>query len=219
MTADLFTKSREWTHAALMSIYVLYPNKQDRFTSLKRIREALDRICDGEIDNKPRTQQQAIDFLRKKTEEARKAFIGREKKWVPHSATFYNQSKYLMPRVTNDEVLPAQLEACVAILAAYPKTPGQPTIRANIQSFLPALSAIDAALKNISVEDLLKRVKLYRSCVDEWPKEELRYVPNPAKWFTESRWNQDESLWRRQYQAPAYANEREQIARLIGQKR
>ena len=26
-----------------------------------------------------------MDFLRKKTEEARKAFIGREKKWVPHS--------------------------------------------------------------------------------------------------------------------------------------
>ena len=143
---DLFTKSREWTHAAQMSIYVLYPNKQDRITSLKRIREALDRICDGEIDNKPRTQPQAVDFLRKKTEEARKAFIGREKKWVPHSTTYFRQSRYLRPAIEEGE-LPAQLEACITILSAYPKTPGQPAIRANVQSFLPALAAIDVALR------------------------------------------------------------------------
>ena len=206
--------SRHWTPAALMSVYVAYPNKQDRKTSLKRIEEALNRICDGEIDGQPRTQQQALEWLRQKTEEARVGYYGRERKWIPHSTTWYNQSRYLRPEI-KDETLPEQLEACINILSCYPKMPGQPAIRANIQSFLPALHSIDRALRTVPMAELTARTKLYRKCVEEWPREELKYVPGAKRWYDESRWQQDESLWQRK-PVGGYQDERSQIARILG---
>jgi len=202
-----------WTQAALMSVYVIYPNKQDRKTSLKRIEEALNRICDGEIDGKPRTQEEALLFLRQKTEEARVAFYGREKKWIPHSTTWFNQSRYLRPDAPPED-LPTQLEACINILACYPKQPYQTAIRADVKAFLPALKAIDKALKTIPFLDLMRRVKSYRECVSEWSKEDLKYVPNPARWFAEHRFNQEESQWRRS-STPGYQHERDQIVRVL----
>ena len=205
-----------WPNPTLMSIYVVYPNKQNRGKSLERIREALNRICAGEIDGKPRTQEEAVAFLRERTEEARRFFYGREKHWVPHSTTWFHQSRYLRPHVEGGEV-PENLEACVQILAAYPTTPGVPTVRANVNSFLPALRAIDAILKSetISFEDLLRRVKLYRDCVSEWPKDDLKYIPNPRRWFDEHRFEQSEDQWRRKPSIANYQSERNQVLRLV----
>lgn len=202
-----------WTQAALMSVYVIYPNKKDRKTSLTRIEEALNRICEGEIDGKPRTQAEALAFLRQKTEEARVAFYGREKKWIPHSTTWMNQSRYLRPNAEPED-LPTQLEACINVLASYPMQPTQTAIRAEIKAFLPALKAIDKVLKTVAFLDLHKRVKLYRECVAEWPKDDLKYVPNPKRWFDEQRFSQDDSQWRRKT-TPTYENERDQIRRVL----
>jgi hypothetical protein len=196
-----------------MSVYVIYPNKQDRKTSLKRIEEALNRICDGEIDGKPRTQPEALDFLRKKTEEARVAFYGREKKWIPHSTTFYRQARYLRPDAPPED-LPTQLEACINVLACYPMQPTQTAIRAEIKAFLPALKAIDKVLKTIPLLDLMKRVRLYKECVADWAKDDLKYVPNPTRFFSERRYEQDDSQWRRK-STPTYEDERNQIRRVL----
>jgi hypothetical protein len=197
-----------------MSVYVIYPNKQDRKTSLKRIEEALNRICEGEIDGSPRTPEEALKFLREKTEEARVAFYGREKKWIPHSTTFFFQSRYLRTNAAPED-LPSQLEAAITILSSYPTAPSQIKIRADVKAFAPALKAIDKALNSISMVDLTKRVKLYRDAVSAWPKEDWRYIPNPAKWFAESRFLQDEQLWQKKLLGNWQA-EREQIARLVG---
>lgn len=202
-----------WTESALDSIYVLYPNKHDRKTSLKRIAEALDRICNGEIDGEMWSMKDAIACLRQKTEEARVAFYGREKKWIPHSTTFYHQRRYLRANADPEE-LPVQLDASVNILASYPTSPGQPVIRSDVKAWLPALKAIDKALKVMPFLELHKRVKLYRDCVAEWSKEDQRFIPNAKRWFDEHRFNQDESQWRRNA-TPVYQDERDQIRRIL----
>ena len=213
--SELFPENTyDWPYVTLQSIYVLYPNKQDRRKSIQRIREALIRICEGEIDGKPRTMQESVDFLRQKTHEACTAFYGREKKWIPHSTTWFNQSKYLTPNAPPEE-LPNQLEACVNVLSVYPGQPNQKSIRSDVKAFLPTLKSIDKALESIPLLDLMKRVKLFRDCVLEWPKEELRYVPAARRWFEEQRWNQPEELWRRNT-GSGYEDERSQLGRILG---
>ena len=69
------------------------------------------------------------------------------------------------------------------IYAAYPKQVGKPA----------ALRAIHRALAHHSSEFLLERTRLYAATFDC----ELRYVPHPATWFQDQRFNDDPSTWRR----------------------
>lgn len=204
-----------WVPSALKSIYVLYPNKQNRKMSYQRIEEALNRIAEGEIDGLPRTQKEAIEFLRGRTEEARHAYLSRERKWVPHSTTWYNQSKYLSPPGAKQEELPAQLEACVRILSFYPTTPSEVTIRGNVSAFLPALHAIDQALLIIDLQELQRRTRHYRDCVEQWGTEDKRYIPAAKRWFGERKFEQDPKLWERKSGNNPDA-ERDQVRRVLG---
>ena len=214
--------SPDWPEVILESIYALYPNRQDRKTSLKRIAEALTRICDGEIDGNPRMATEAIEWLRNRTNDARVAMNGKEKKWIPHSATWFNQRRYLRPKVVFGDSLPEDLEACINILALYPKMPSQAVIRGNVESFILAITAISKALSIINPDHLLaydelsRRVRLYAIAVQQWPQDQLQYVPNPKRFFDERRWEQDEALWKRNILAsPAWEAEREQIFRIL----
>jgi len=67
----------------------------------------------------------------------------------------------------------------IEIYAAYPKHVGRPT----------ALKAIDAALKKIPAADLLAKTKAYAASIAGW--KEKRFIPNPATWFNQERWNDD----------------------------
>jgi len=53
-----------WPNVAIESIRTLYPVRRKKAEEQKRIREALDRIVAGEIDSKPRTQEEAIAYLK-----------------------------------------------------------------------------------------------------------------------------------------------------------
>ncbi len=217
---DLFALPAPYPESVLLSIYNAYPRRTGRPAALKRITEALDRICQGEIDGAPRTQAEAIEFLRLKTEEARAQLGGKSKNWIPHPATWYNQSRYLR-KFKEEAEMPKRMNTCVQILAQYPKSPKADHIRSNFQSFLPALVAIDKALDRIKAQDswstdefaagyLEGRVRIYAEAVSTWAPVDLQYVPNAAKFFNEARYDQPEQSWQRQ-PVNDYKQEREQL--------
>lgn len=58
-----------------------------------------------------------------------------------------------------------------------------------------ALKAILKAMKTQSFDYLLERVSKYAECTSAWPKDQLRYIPGPAVWFNQGRYDDDESRW------------------------
>jgi hypothetical protein len=226
---ELFAPPPTYPESVLLSIYNQYPRKTGRPAALKRIAEALDRICMGEIDGSPRTTAEAIEFLRMKTEEARRQMGAREQKFIPHFATYLHQRRYLRVTPAQAAEMPKRLKACVRILALYPKMPGLQVLSDRVEAFVPALNAIDKALERIEENPLragfgkpeeqaekflTSRVALYRDAVSLWPVEELQYVPNPQKWFDEQRFNHDEATWGRQPNN-GFSVERDQLKRIL----
>jgi len=227
--ADLFDTAPTWPEPLLLSIYALYPRKTGRPAAFKRITEALDRICAGEIDGSPRTPAEAIEFLRGKVDEARVQMGGREQKFIPHMTTWLHQRRYLRVTLAQAAEMPKRLKACVRVLANYPKMPGLNVLSDRVEAFLPALKAIDKALERIE-ENPLKagyskqeagaeayltaRTALYRDAVSTWPVNELQFVPAPARFYDELRYDHDEAAWGRRF-LNGYQAEREQLQRLV----
>jgi hypothetical protein len=205
---DLFDAPAEFPESVLLSIYNAYPRKTGRPAALKRINEALSRICMGEIDGQPRTQAEAIEFLRVKTEEARWQMGAREQKFIPHMATWLHQSRYLRPELAAQDEIPKRMDTCLMILEAYPNTPSARQIADNVNVWRPALMAIDKALDAMMSHNqhlpqehyfrrLRSRTELYAMAVKQWPAEDLKYVPNPKRWYEEARYEQPEQIWQR----------------------
>lgn len=224
MTDTLFPLTPECPASVLLSIYNLYPRKCNRKEALKRISEALDRICAGEIDGNPRTQAEAIAYLRLRTEWIRREMFGREEKFIPHATTFYHQQRYLRPALDPKD-MPTRLESAVRILARYPKMPDEKIITKDIMAFMQALITIDRALDVLEHKGarqtpdfcegyLSGRTRTYASCVAQWPAQDLQFVPSPVKWFGEQRYEHPESSWTRK-PANGFSQERDQLKRLI----
>jgi hypothetical protein len=229
--SDLFPAPPTYPESVLLSIYNAYPRKTGRPAALKRISEALDRICMGEIDGSPRTTAEAIEFLRMKTEEARRQMGAREQKFIPHMATWLHQRRYLRPELASAVEKPKRIGDCISILCEYPNMPNFLGINQNLDAFLPALMAIDKTLEGLTVDlpegstglqisainalqHLRTRTKLYAMAVKQWPVEDLKYVPNPVKWYSESRFEQNEATWQRR-PINGFEQERNQISRII----
>jgi hypothetical protein len=226
---ELFAEPADYPETVLVSIYNAYPRRTGRPQALRRIREALNRICMGEIDGAPRTQAEAIEFLRMKTEEARVQMGAREQKFIPLMATWLHQMRYLRATLAQAAAMPKRLKACVRILALYPKMPGINVLSDRVAAFVPALNAIDKALGRIE-ENPLKigfacpkfgaeaylsaRVTAYRDAVSTWPVDEMQFVPAPAKFFDEARYEHDEATWARK-PVNGFEQERSQLQRLV----
>jgi hypothetical protein len=226
---ELFTEPADYPESTLVSIYNAYPRHTGRPQALRRIREALNRICMGEIDGAPRTQAEAIEFLRMKTEEARVQMGAREQKFIPLMATFLHQRRYLRVTLAQAAAMPKRLKACVRILALYPKMPGINVLSDRVAAFVPALNAIDKALERMEENPLRvgyakqeanaeaylsARVTAYRDAVSTWPVDEMQYVPAPAKFFDEARYEHDEATWARR-PVNGFEQERSQLQRLV----
>ncbi len=227
-TPVLFEPTPEIPESVLLSIYNAYPRRTGRPAALKRIREALDRICGGEIDGAPRTQAEAIEFLRTKVEEARVRMGAREQKFIPHMATWLHQRRYLRVTLAQAAEMPKRLKTCVRILALYPKMPGINVLSDRVAAFVPALNAIDKALERMEENPLRvgpvrpeeraevylsERTALYRDAVSTWPAEDLQFVPRPEKWYSECRYEQPEESWKKKT-IVNYETERNQILRI-----
>lgn len=74
-----------------------------------------------------------------------------------------------------------------AIYQVYPRKAGKPS----------ALRAIKQALKRHAYEDLLQKTKAYAEAVAAWPKDSRQYVPYPATWFNDERFNDPVEGWQR----------------------
>lgn len=211
---DLFAPSPTYPESVLLSIYKAYPRPTGRKAALKRIAEALDRICQGEIDGSPRTQAEAIEFLRVKTAEARRLMGAREQKFIPHMATWLFQRRYLRPELAAVIERPKNMHDCICILSDYPTSPDAMTIASNEDIWLPALAAINKALARHSAAHILRRTQLYAMAVNQWPVEDLKFVPNPVKFYSEAQYDRPEASWTRQPNR-GFSDEREQLRRIL----
>ena len=221
MTDQLFPTSEVWPESTVESVYKLYPRKDAKPEAIRRIREALDRICNGEIDSAPRTKEQAVAYLRQRVDDCRQQFACREKKMIPMMSTWLNQSRYL--RKPSDQNLckswtPARTKNALDILRAYPK---QSAVGyEDLDAIAPMLAAIDKCLVDLDHKYgdsawtyLMGRVETYAKCVATWPQADLQFVPNALRWFNERRYVQDEKYWQRT--GNGYSAEREQVQRII----
>lgn len=68
------------------------------------------------------------------------------------------------------------------IYGAYPKKVGKPF----------ALKAIRKSLRKSNPSELLEKVKKYAESVSEMDR---KYIPHPATWFNQERYNDDPSTW------------------------
>lgn len=218
--SDTLFPTPTFPEPALLSIYNLHPRKENRAQSLKRIREALTRICEGELDCQPRTEQQAIEYLRSATTKYREESAGKEKRWIAHSTTWFHQSRYLRTVV---EEVPKDLLDCIEILCEYPTAPKREILMRDPVPWMPTLRAISKAIDNdhlSSMMDVLPRdwlkncVIMYAVCVAQWPEEDLRFVPSPINWFTRRNYEQNPAVWQRK-SANNYESGRQQIARVL----
>lgn len=72
-----------------------------------------------------------------------------------------------------------------AIYDAYPK-------KAAKQD---ALRAIEKALRSVSEATLLEAVTAYSQATATWAPDERQFIPNPATWFNDGRWDDDRATW------------------------
>jgi hypothetical protein len=89
-------------------------------------------------------------------------------------------------------------QQCRDIYAAYPKKVGRKA----------ALRSISKALRDCKDPAMLiERVQQYAAAVRKWTVEDRKkYIPNPTTWFSQERWADDQSTWKR---STEFANNRE----------
>lgn len=61
-----------------------------------------------------------------------------------------------------------------------------------------ALKAIYNALKEKNFEELYEATTSYNEEVIKWSEEEKKYVPMPATWFNQGRYDDDRTFWKRE---------------------
>ncbi len=61
-----------------------------------------------------------------------------------------------------------------------------------------ALKSIQKALNEKSFDELLEATVAYAVAVSAWPESEKQYVPMPATWFNQGRYDDDRIYWKRE---------------------
>ncbi len=81
---------------------------------------------------------------------------------------------------------------CHRLYALYPRHIGKEA----------ALKAIGKALEKEPEEKLVAAVNRFKFATDRWPKDERQFIPHPATWFNEGRYEDDPAEWDRGHAAP-----------------
>lgn len=84
------------------------------------------------------------------------------------------------------------------IYCAYPRKVGRKKAEAIIQSLLAKNPESFAA-------DLLAKTKAYADATARWPAGSEQYIPHPATWFGQERFNDDPATWERKAAGPESA--------------
>lgn len=217
MPTELFVVVDDpWPLVAVEAIYKPYPRKAGKERALTSIRKALDRIARGEIDGKPRTQEEAITFLRNASHEARKLMYVRQSQHIPHPSTYFNGSRYLR---NAEQEIPESLEECISILSAYPSVRVDAM---NVDSHMPVLRIIGECIECLqdthgkaAASYIRQRVYRFAELVARWPSEEMQFLPGPTKFFSEKRYEWPDSRFVRKA-ASGFEAERSQLLRIVG---
>lgn len=83
--------------------------------------------------------------------------------------------------------LPPISPDCHRLYAAYPRKVGKAA----------ALKAIAKALKSAPLEKVEAAVNRFKFSTDRWKRTDREFIPHPATWFNEARWEDDPSEWER----------------------
>lgn len=73
----------------------------------------------------------------------------------------------------------------LALYKSYPRKVGKNA----------ALKAILKSMKDHQFDYLLERVAKFAECTRAWPEDQLQFVPHPATWFNQARFEDDEKEW------------------------
>jgi hypothetical protein len=192
---DLLPIVELYPEVALDAIRRPFPFPRSRKLELVAVRKALDRLVQGETGT-PMSPQEAVTYLRGRTEAAKAALAGREKRHTPHLTTWLNGRRYLS--VTPQET-PDNLEEAISVLSCYPTI-----TTVDVDAHMPILKIIDQHIEYwrathgaAAASYLRQRTHRYAEIVARWPREDLQFVPNPLRWFTERRYEQRDELWER----------------------
>ena len=92
--------------------------------------------------------------------------------------------------------IPDVQSSALAIYQAYPLKVGKAA----------ALKAIAKALRTVDQSTLTAAVQEFAKAVNTWKDEDRKYVPQPATWFNQGRWEDDRRTWYKgSYQPPSAA--------------
>lgn len=94
----------------------------------------------------------------------------------------------IVPKGTNASA-PTEDSIAEAIYALYPNKVGKPKAKAAILKALKATGLTELEMQ--------AKVRAYAAAVSTWPADERRFVPMPATWFNQHRFNDDASTWTR----------------------
>lgn len=150
------------------------------------------------MNQEDRFQENYGDISEKRSEAGR---IGANKRWQNDGKNIANDSKNgnaILPLAndskngytetktkTNTKPIPIppptppKGEAFDRFWAAYPKKTGK---QAAYKAFVK--------IKGVSVETMIKAVEYQRS-TEQWQKENGRFIPNPATWLNQGRWEDE----------------------------
>ena len=128
--------------------------------------------------------------------------------WVRVTSPRIPQAIDLVPKGTilplhSDSDLDSDSDSC-ASKSPKPKKPMTDTQKAErIYEEYPkkvgkgkAIASIVTALKNGADPNIvINAVIAYGRATNSWPAEDRQYIPNPATWFNQERWTDDQSEW------------------------
>lgn len=88
-------------------------------------------------------------------------------------------------------------KACWDIYQLYPRKVGK---RAALAAIDKAISRIKGTMggglfESQAIEYLTERVRLYAHVVSGWPRSDRAFIPHPATWFNQDRFDDDDREW------------------------
>ena len=113
----------------------------------------------------------------------------------PHD-TVSPKSSLNSQRTVKESSSPTGSDCASEIYAIYPRKVGRPA----------ALKAITKALKKHPVDYLLDRTSAYSAAVRRWPEDAKQFIPHPATWFNQERFDDDPSTWERNGHSNGHVN-------------
>ena len=97
------------------------------------------------------------------------------------------EQKFGEPAIKGGSVTIAE-STVIEIYQAYPRKEARPA----------ALKAIRKAIAKKPADELLEVTQAYAAAIVAWPEDDRKFVPHPATWFNQERFNDDPQTWVRE---------------------